>query len=75
MVYMQARILALGPRFGLVLDPQRRLLRLPGVAIWTIFEFLGGLVIYIYSSYQVKSTTEIESYRYLGIYASKDSSA
>ena len=40
---------------------------------WDVFEFLRGLV--MYSSYQVKPTTEIESYHYLGIYATKVSSA
>ena len=33
---MQSKLLALGPRFGRFLGPQGRLLRLPGVAIWTI---------------------------------------
>ena len=46
-IYMQRRILALGPRFGQVLGPQQRLLRLPEVAIWEIFELLGRLVTYI----------------------------
>ena len=72
---MQRRIPALGPRFGQVLGPQQRLLRLPEVAIWEIFELLGRLVTYMYSSYQVKTTTWINLYRYLGIYAKKDSSA
>ncbi len=72
-VYMQRRNLALGPRFGLVHGPQERLSWLPGVAIWTIFEFLGLLV--IYSSYQVKPSTRINSYRRLCIYSGKDSSA
>ena len=39
LVYMSKRMLALGPRFGLVLGPQGRLLWFPGVAI---FELLGG---------------------------------
>ena len=42
--HINARILALGPRFGLILALQLRLLRLPGVAIWDIFDFLGELV-------------------------------
>ena len=41
---MQRKDLALGARFGLLLGLQGRLLRLPEVAIWEIFEFLGGLV-------------------------------
>ena len=45
--------LALGPTFGPVLDTQRRLLWLPGVAILTIFEVMGEMV--IYSSYQLRS--------------------
>ena len=40
---------------------------------WDVFEFLRGLV--MYSSYQVKPTTEIESYHYLGIHARKEASA
>ena len=43
--HTQRKFLALGPRFGLVLGPQGKVLWLPGVAIWAIFEFLGGLVI------------------------------
>jgi len=58
LLHIQRRILALGPRFGLVLSLQERLLRLPGVTIWTFFEFLGGLV--IHSSCQVKTTTRIK---------------
>ena len=72
-VYTQRRILALGPRFGLVLGPQRRLLWLPEVAIWEIFEFLGGLV--IHSSYQVKTTTYLKSSLFLFTYARKVFSA
>ena len=34
---MSKRMLALGPSVGLVLGPQRRLVRLSGVAIWEIF--------------------------------------
>ena len=36
--YVQAMIVALGPRFGLVLVAPGCLLWLPGVAIWAIFE-------------------------------------
>ena len=42
------------------------------LADFEIFELLGRLV--TYSSYQVKTTTWINLYRYLGIYAKKDSS-
>ena len=35
------RILALGPRFGLVLGPQRHQVRLPGVAIWADFDIFS----------------------------------
>ena len=56
-----------------MLGPQRYLLRLPGVAIWKIFEVLGGSV--TYSSYQVEAITWIKSYRYLGLYVKKDASA
>ena len=38
-----------------LLGPQGRLLRLPGVEIWAIFEVLGGLV--THSSCQVKPST------------------
>ena len=48
---------------------QGSLLRLPGVTIWAIFEFLGGMV--IYSAYQVKRTARFKSYRHLGVYPSK----
>ena len=64
--YTQRKILALGPRFGLVLGPQGKVLWLPGVAIWAIFEFLGGLV--IYSSYQVKAITCLKSSLFVGTY-------
>ena len=57
---MQRKDLALGARFGLPLGHQRRLLRLPEVAIWEIFEFPGGLV--IYNSYQVQPTTCLKSF-------------
>ena len=50
--------LALGPRFGLVLSPQWRLLRLPEVAIWEIFESLGGMVMSI--TPQVYRTTKMK---------------
>ena len=70
---MQKRILALGPRFRLVLAPQRRLLWLPEVAIGTIFEFLGGLV--IDSSYQVDATTCLKSFHFLCAYPRKVVSA
>jgi hypothetical protein len=70
---MSREILALGPRFGLVLGIQGKVLWLPGVAVWAIFEFLGGRV--TYSSYQVKPTTRIFLYRHLWVYIKKDSSA
>ena len=60
-------------RFGLILGAQRRLLWLPGVAIWTIVEFLGGLVIYHF--HHAYTNPEIKPYRYLCAYPSKDSSA
>ena len=66
---MQRKNIALGPRFGLLLVPQERLLWLQEVAIWEIFEFLGGLV--IYSSYQVDVLTWVKSYLYLCIYPKK----
>ena len=72
-VHTQARYLALGLRFGVFLVPKRYLLRLPGVAIWDIFEFLDGLV--IYSLYQVEATTWIKSYVDLGTYPRKVFSA
>ena len=56
-----------------MLGPQRRLLWLPEVAIWEIFEFLGGLV--ISSSYQVKTTTYLKSSLFLFTYARKVFSA
>ena len=37
-------------RFGVFLGPRRRLLRLPGIAIWEIFEFLGW--------HQIRSTSK-----------------
>ena len=40
LAHTHARYLALGARFGVVLGPQRRLLRFPGVATWEIFEVL-----------------------------------
>ena len=52
---------------------QGRLLRFLKVAIWTIFEFLGGLV--IYKSYQVKVFTWIKSYICLWVYTQKGFSA
>ena len=73
LVHMSTISLALGPRFGVFLGPQRRLLRLQGVAIWEVFEFLGGLV--IYHSHHVNTNPEIKPYRYLCTYPSKDSSA
>ena len=73
MVQTQARYLALGARFGVFLVPQRRLLRLPGVAIWDIFEVLDGLM--TCSSYQVEATTKIKSYIHLGTYPGKVVSA
>jgi len=60
LIHTPARILALGPRFRQVLAPQRRLLRLPGVAIWEIFEILGELV--IHSSHHVSTNPEIKPY-------------
>ena len=48
------------PRFGLILDPQGRLLWLPGVVIWTDFVFrliLREAGDTVYSSYQVKVST------------------
>ena len=39
---MSTRFLALGPRFGLVVIAQGRLLWLPVVAISAIFEIQGG---------------------------------
>ena len=55
--------------------PSRASITAPGggVAIWTIFEFLGGLV--IYSSYQVCTTTCLKSFRYLWVYPGKVFSA
>ena len=67
--YIQRKFLALGRRFGLLLLPQGRLLRLPGAAIYAIIEFLGGLV--IYSSRHVRATTKIFSYHYLWVWAKK----
>ena len=43
--YIETKVLALGPRFGVFLGPQRRLIWLPGVGLWKLFKFLGGLVI------------------------------
>ena len=64
---MQRTDIALGARFFLLLGPQRRLLWLPEVAIWAIFEFLGGLV--IYNSYQCKVNYPLEIISFsLGIY-------
>ena len=56
-----------------MLGHQRRLLWLPEVAIWEIFEFLGGLV--ISSSYQVKTTTYLKSSLFLFPYPRKVFSA
>ena len=56
-----------------MLGHQRRLLWLPEVAIWEIFEFLGGLV--IHSSYQVKTTTYLKSSLLLCTYPRKVFSA
>ena len=44
-LWYQKRFPELGPRFGQRLHVCNRLLWLPGVAIWAIFEVLGGLVI------------------------------
>ena len=44
-ISLETKVLALGPRFGVFLGPQNRLLQFPGVGLWTIFEFLGGRVI------------------------------
>ena len=52
-----------------MLGPQGCLLRLSEVAFWTIFEILGGLV--IYSSYQVNVTTYLESFLFLCVCAKK----
>ena len=70
---MQGKIVATGPSFGPTLALQRRLLWLPEVAIWTIFEFQGELV--TYGSYQVKATTCLKSYIYLCTYPRKVFSA
>ena len=67
------RYLALGPRFGLVLGPQGRLLSLQEVATWKIFEFLGGLV--SCRSYQVQQTTCLKSFHFLCTYPHKVFSA
>ena len=40
--YVQSKFLALGARFGQVVIAQGRLSWLPEVAIWEIFEILGG---------------------------------
>ena len=71
--YTRKKVLALGPRFRQVLAPQRRLLLLPGVAIWEISEILGGLV--IHSSHHVSTNPEIKPFLHLTTYQSKDSSA
>ena len=57
----------------MILVPQRRLLRLPGVAIWKVFEFLGELV--IYNSHHMNTNPEIKSYCRFCTYPNKDSSA
>ena len=57
----------------MVVIPQRRLLLLPEVAIWEIFEFLAGLV--IYSSYQVQQTTCLKTFHFLCTYPRKVFSA
>ena len=72
-VHTRASILALGMRFGPILAHQRRLLWLPKVAIWTIFEFLSRPM--IYSSHQMKPSTRIKPYRHLWVYTEKGSSA
>ena len=73
LIRTQTRMLALGPRFRQELALQRRLLRLPGVAIWADFEFLGGLV--IHSSRHASTNPEIKPYRYLETHTNKDASA
>ena len=71
-IYVKARMLALGPRFGRVLGPQGSLLWLPEVAIWKIFEILSGL---IYIAYQVQPTTCLKSFHFLCTYPRKVFSA
>ena len=57
----------------MILDPQRRLLWLPGVVVWAIFEILSELV--IYSSRHMERNPEVKSYRHLYGYTKKGFSA
>jgi len=60
---MQRKILALGPRFGLVLVPQLDRIQLPEVAIWTDFEILYRPL--ISNPHHVSPNDRIEPYHHL----------
>ena len=66
-------ILALEPRFGIFLDPQRCLLWLLGWKFWANFEILGGLV--TYNSRHAYQNPNIKSHVNLGMLRNKGSSA
>ena len=75
-MYRQGKILALGPRFGLVLGPTGRLLWLPAVAIWADFNIFKILV----GAGDINNSISVPNYcdgpsLDLGVYTNKDCSA
>ena len=53
-----------------ILWPSKAPITVPGVAIWEIFWFLGGLV--LYNLHHMRSITEVESHHHLPIKSNKD---